>query len=412
MQQTVTHMLRTGADETKRQRKCSSTLFGVLLLLVCVQLLILGKDSSTVDLRRGSTVAKYDRRPPQGRSPSLVRYLPSKDPSDFTHQPYYACSEGFVRIEDSVVNTTNSTNHHPSNIPRIIHQTSKSRCMTGDFVNKSTYSWRTFGLREKDSTDTTDWSYYFWDDAAVMQLFRSHYPEFPNLQGIVEHCLPTGTLRADLWRYLVLYTYGGVYSDVDSSARPLLHPNTILYPPPNQTRTSNHTFHTNSLEYGGNEAFFIIETFGLLSQYFLASAPRHPLLYYTIQQILYKVYEQKDTGKISAPGFSGPHALARGFQRFLKEGGYSGYEANCDSYQSYEEEPCVLNKTYVGVDGWTVTVVGDPLNADTLVERDAVAKKLDLYSKMNMTHFDVERNGKGTGYSCMNALRQSTLKNV
>lgn len=28
--------------------------------------------------------------------------------------------------------------------------------------------------------------------------------------------LPIGAMKADLWRYLILYTYGGVYSDIDS----------------------------------------------------------------------------------------------------------------------------------------------------------------------------------------------------
>jgi mannosyltransferase OCH1-like enzyme len=30
-------------------------------------------------------------------------------------------------------------------------------------------------------------------------------------------CVTNGATKSDIWRYLVLYTYGGIYTDIDNS---------------------------------------------------------------------------------------------------------------------------------------------------------------------------------------------------
>lgn len=93
-------------------------------------------------------------------------------------------------------------------IPPIIHQTSKSRCLTQLF-GKVTTGWGS--LQGYDD--------YFHDDEAVMRLLLSDQTayDFPLVHQLVAaNCLQHGTLKADIWRYLVLWSYGGIYADIDT----------------------------------------------------------------------------------------------------------------------------------------------------------------------------------------------------
>ena len=49
-------------------------------------------------------------------------------------------------------------------------------------------------------------------------LFDKEWPEFPQLRNSID-CLKNagGAAKADLWRYLALWVYGGIYTDMDNS---------------------------------------------------------------------------------------------------------------------------------------------------------------------------------------------------
>ncbi len=72
------------------------------------------------------------------------------------------------------------------------------------------------------------------------------------------HCHVSEAVKADLWRALVLWEYGGIYTDIDNA-------------PTDEFKARN---------YIGDEdqAFFVIEG-AFLSQYFYAAKPRHPMMY-------------------------------------------------------------------------------------------------------------------------------------
>ncbi len=89
-------------------------------------------------------------------------------------------------------------------IPRIIHMTSKSRCMTQAYADNIDL-WRFDG-----------YSLFLHDDIAVNRLLNQTFPEFPLLRD-VKHCITSGAGLADLWRYLVLWVYGGIYTDIDNA---------------------------------------------------------------------------------------------------------------------------------------------------------------------------------------------------
>jgi len=130
-------------------------------------------------------------------------------------------------------------------IPKIIHITSKYRCATPAVI-KNVDKWR-----------FQNYSVYFHDDQAIEKLFTHPYArsQFPTLREALK-CVTSGATKADLWRYLVLYIYGGVYTDIDNSP----------------TGFNGETIKDN------DDSFFVIEKLGIMSQYFIASSFGHPLM--------------------------------------------------------------------------------------------------------------------------------------
>ena len=185
-------------------------------------------------------------------------------------------------------------------IPKIIHQTSLRRCLMNEIVNV-TDTWRKFD---------DEWSYYFHDNEAVDRLFNKGWPKFPHLLEVAQ-CILYGAVKADLWRYLVLWEYGGLYLDIDATPA-LFNKMTIT---------------------DQDDGFFVVEHSDLLSQYFMALSPRHPLMYYAIQQSLTNILHERDIGYINMPLATGPQALHEAFTNFMWDAGvkvpFHGWHCGC-----------------------------------------------------------------------------------
>lgn len=148
-----------------------------------------------------ATAPSYDiRAPPQANKiplEELMRYSPNEtcDPGK--------SKKRLIRITHLPENITYTSRK----IPKIIHVTSKTRCMTPPFL-QNLDKWRFDG-----------YSFYFHDDAAMERLLSKYWPEFPHLQ-LLQHCMISGASKADLWRLLVLWEYGGIYTDIDNAPGP------------------------------------------------------------------------------------------------------------------------------------------------------------------------------------------------
>jgi mannosyltransferase OCH1-like enzyme len=57
----------------------------------------------------------------------------------------------------------------------------------------------------------TEFNYYLFDDKDCLNFIRTYFPF--EVSNAYESLLP-GAYKADLWRYCVLYTFGGIYVDV------------------------------------------------------------------------------------------------------------------------------------------------------------------------------------------------------
>ena len=92
-------------------------------------------------------------------------------------------------------------------IPYNIYQTHKNI----EFVNSNkklldaTNSWKKY----------KDFTYKFYDDKKCDEFIMEYYPEIKEFYDK----LPLNVMKADLWRYCVIYKYGGIYADVDTVLR-------------------------------------------------------------------------------------------------------------------------------------------------------------------------------------------------
>jgi hypothetical protein len=251
-------------------------------------------------------------------------------------------------------------------IPAIVHQTARSRCVTPAFA-KLTSQWK---LR--------DHAYYFHDDEAMARLFRMNFQEFPHMKTVVHHCVKNPTIKADLWKYLVLWVYGGIHADFDSA--PARFNESTIKP--------------------ADDAFFVVEKDHVLSQWFMAASPRHPVIFYAIQMTLQNLLDVEDTFDRIAYLRSSAEALHVAFTRFRRD-------ANVLVDPIGAGMKPVWGGTFEGTNNRTITVVGRSEDESEYVQRmavDAFTRKRD-YVRMGMSHFSfMDRKAKKSGESCYDAI--------
>jgi hypothetical protein len=202
------------------------------------------------------------------------------------------CPEGLRRM----INIHNPKYHTARKIPMIVHQTSKTRCLTTNF--------------ERASMDWAfpRWSYYLHDDEAVERLLHLDFPEFPHLSLVVDKCILSLAAKIYLWQYIVLWVYGGVYVDLN------------LYPS---------RFNATTILEADDGLFFTERESATLSTRFMAVSPRHPLIYYAIEQALTKILRSKDVGSLDPDQVFGEPNLHQALTEFTKtvDGGVTTVQA-------------------------------------------------------------------------------------
>ena len=188
----------------------------------------------------------------------------------------YECSEGLVLVNDSIDPSFYQISQRK--IPKVIHMTSRTRCMTKAFA-ANVDNWRFEGH-----------SLFLHDDDAVDRLLNRWWPEFPHMQN-VKNCMMPGAAIADLWRYVLLWQYGGVYTDIDNAPGPWFW---------NET---------GSVIINATDALFEQERDGFPSQYFFAASPRHPVMYLAVQNALLRVMQVQSIKRQYVPFVTGPGAI-------------------------------------------------------------------------------------------------------
>lgn len=90
-------------------------------------------------------------------------------------------------------------------IPKKIWQTYKTTYdLLPDYAMSATKTW---------IDKNPDWEYNYFSDEDVMDFVRDNFGQ--SWVEIFESC-PLGVMRADIWRVMVLYINGGMYTDLDT----------------------------------------------------------------------------------------------------------------------------------------------------------------------------------------------------
>ena len=160
---------------------------------------------------------------------------------------------------------------------------------------------------------------------------------------------------------LALWEYGGIYSDIDAAPGKLFNATTIK---------------------PADDAWFIPEKLGILSQYFMSSSKKHPLLYTTIIQSIQRLLALPNIMEQEVPKVTGPAALREGMITFLQ------YRPSKDTQAQFyaNEVPAGL---YTGMDNRTVTVQGSKETTHDWIQRSTMSAidKRNGYEKMGQSHF-------------------------
>jgi mannosyltransferase OCH1-like enzyme len=122
------------------------------------------------------------------------------------------------------------------------------------------------------------YSHYLYDDNEMDKFVLEHYPG-----DIYEayNVLAIGAARADLWRYLILYKYGGIYLDIDAA---------ILKP-------------LDTLIQHSDSAIITREMYeGLFNQWILIFRKGHPLLKEVINQCVENIKKKSSNNILHLTG--------------------------------------------------------------------------------------------------------------
>lgn len=185
---------------------------------------------------------------------------------------------------------TSAAEAYPSNpsirIPRILHFSYRSSCLPQD-IEAFVQLW---------SEALPNHSIMFHDDDAVERLLNEDWPEFPLLRPVRICILSKGAMLVDLWRLLVIYKYGGIYSDIDQVPLELLTPNFF-----------------DDLDV---DAFSFRDGWNRPTQYFFAMSPKHPVLCSIVMRVLKNVYDLESIRSPKVVFVTGPHAFKSGLQEW------------------------------------------------------------------------------------------------
>tara|TARA_R100001594_G_C4002738_1_gene255156 strand:- start:132 stop:818 length:687 start_codon:yes stop_codon:yes gene_type:complete len=160
-------------------------------------------------------------------------------------------------------------------IPKIIHQSWKSTDLSsyGNIATKSQESWLFFH---------GDFEYKFWTDNDI-EKYISQQPE--DIISIFES-LDKNIKKMDFFRYLILYEFGGIYSDLDFVLYNPLPLNVLSKDFIGYRACRNHSDH---YLLAGLDSFTRDDSDGegkwVLGQAFFGCTPRHPGLLSLIKNI-------------------------------------------------------------------------------------------------------------------------------
>ena len=121
--------------------------------------------------------------------------------------------------------------------------------------------------------------------------------------------LPMGVMKADLWRYCIIYKYGGIYADTDT---------VCLFNP--------HIFINDSL------LTIVPENETHLCQWVFSAPPNSPILKSIIDLSVERILNTPIKGEHIIHYLTGPNVFTHGIEKYLKENGLPIFSNKKDYY--------------------------------------------------------------------------------
>jgi len=167
-------------------------------------------------------------------------------------------------------------------IPKIIWQSWKTKHLDGILKER----------QSKMLLDNSGYTYNLLIDDEIDEFVRREYYDSPDIVNAYNK-LNIIVAKVDLWRYLVLYKYGGIYLDMDSY---------INVPLDSLIQTTDEAIITAE----GNPGMFV--------QWALLFAPGHPILKSVIETVVANIHTNRYPNDIHR--MTGPTAFTTGIQKY------------------------------------------------------------------------------------------------
>ena len=146
------------------------------------------------------------------------------------------------------------------------------------------------------------------------------------------------------------------------------------------------------------DAWFVVERIGAPSQYFMASSPKHPLLYVALMVTMKNILTIPSLQATYVAQVSGPTALKEASIIFLGRHQHMIKDMDLNGRGGNLNRKIWMGSagTYVGIQNRTVTVVGSQLTTNDYIHRESIHPfdKRDAYVAMGMKHFTWAHRGK------------------
>ena len=192
--------------------------------------------------------------------------------------------KGFVEINknlDSLPKNNDNTNV----IPKYIFQTMETSLLPENMYEKCIKKWQILNPNYK---------YFYFDSLDRRNFIKNNYNEY--IYNIYNKLIP-GSYKSDLWRYCVLYKYGGCYADIQTV--PYISLDSII----KNMKFVSTIDRCDDLELG-------------IMTGFLCSIPKHECLEMTIYDSCQNIYFDKMC--VSALDITGPTRIGKSLSTMIK----------------------------------------------------------------------------------------------
>lgn len=180
-------------------------------------------------------------------------------------------------------------------IPKVIHQTYPENFIPAE-IRKNIKVLKRLN---------PNWEYKLYTDNDIEQYISQYFPDILDVYLSINPNY--GAVRADLFRYLLIYNEGGVYIDIKSSFSIPLNDSLL----PDDTYILSHWDWSGQFKYWGKHPE-ITNPRGEFQQCFIISVKGHPFLKAVIEKVVNNIknynYSKNGIGKMTVLRLTGPIA--------------------------------------------------------------------------------------------------------